>query len=57
VEYPLPLGALGSLAHGLIVGGQLREIFRFRQNALIPPVGGDPGRYELSPITITAARR
>jgi ligand-binding SRPBCC domain-containing protein len=56
VEYALPLGALGAITHRLIVGRQLREIFRFRQNALIPLLGGDPGRYELSPIAITAAR-
>jgi ligand-binding SRPBCC domain-containing protein len=55
VEYALPLGVLGTLTHGLMVGRQLREIFRFRQSALIQLLGGDPGRYELSPITITAA--
>jgi ligand-binding SRPBCC domain-containing protein len=52
VEYDLPLGAFGVVAHGLLVGRQLREIFRFRQSALIPLLGGDPGRYELSPIII-----
>jgi hypothetical protein len=34
VEYALPLGALGRAAHGLLVGYQLREIFRYRQEAL-----------------------
>jgi len=54
VEYSLPLGALGRLAHGLILARQLRAIFEFRQRALIPLLGGEPGRYRLSPVTITA---
>jgi ligand-binding SRPBCC domain-containing protein len=56
VEYDLPLGALGSVAHALVVGRQLRGIFGFRQKALIPLLGGDPGSYKLSPVTITRAR-
>jgi hypothetical protein len=56
VEYELPLGVIGGMAHGLMVGRQLRRIFRFRQSALIPLLGGDPGGYELSPITIIEAR-
>ncbi len=34
VDYKLPLGALGRMAHGVIVGRQLLEIFRYRQKAM-----------------------
>lgn len=34
VDYALPLGLLGRLAHGLGVRAQLQEIFDYRQNAL-----------------------
>jgi hypothetical protein len=34
VEYALPLGALGSLAHRVLVKRQVEEIFEFRQKAL-----------------------
>ena len=34
VEYALPLGVLGQVAHGLVVRKQLEEIFRFRQERL-----------------------
>ncbi|MEO7653795.1 MAG: SRPBCC family protein [Bryobacteraceae bacterium] len=35
VEYALPFGWLGRLMHRLLVARQLREIFRFRQRALL----------------------
>lgn len=34
VDYAVPLGPLGSLAHFLFVEGALAEIFDFRQNAI-----------------------
>lgn len=34
VEYELPLGALGRLAHGALVRGQLEAIFDFRRDAI-----------------------
>jgi len=45
VDYRLPLGLLGDLAHALVVRRQLICIFRFRQRAiadLLPP--GGPAR-------------
>jgi ligand-binding SRPBCC domain-containing protein len=53
VQYALPFGVLGSIAHAMIVRRQLRKIFEFRQHALIPLLGGDPSQYELSPVTIS----
>lgn len=41
VEYILPLGPGGRLAHGALVGRQLVGIFRFRQRALDRLFGGD----------------
>ena len=48
VEYALPMGPLGELAHSVIVGRQVEEIFSYRQRALgaifdevaAAPVGG-----------------
>jgi ligand-binding SRPBCC domain-containing protein len=54
VEYALPFGALGRLAHRLVVARQLRAIFEYRQRALIPLLGGEPGKYRFSPVDITA---
>ena len=34
VEYALPLGPIGNLAHNLMVRRQVEEIFLFRQRAL-----------------------
>ena len=34
VDYQLPLGPLGTLAHSALVGRQLLAIFRFRQKAI-----------------------
>ena len=40
VDYILPLGPLGKLAHALMVKRQLRQIFRFRQQAIAGLLGG-----------------
>lgn len=42
VDYTLPLGPLGTLAHSVVVRRQLREIFDYRRDAidsLFPPPG------------------
>ncbi len=40
VDYALPLGSLGALAHAVIVKRQLLDIFDFRQKALAKIFGG-----------------
>ena len=40
VEYALPFGPLGRLAHGMAVGRQLLQIFAFRQKQLGTMLGG-----------------
>jgi len=50
----LPLGALGRLAQRLLVGRQLRQIFQYRQRALMQLLGGDVSLYGFSPVVITA---
>jgi ligand-binding SRPBCC domain-containing protein len=52
VEYALPFGILGKVAHSLTVGRQLRGIFEYRGSHLAPLLGGDPARYEFSPVVI-----
>ena len=42
VDYALPLGPLGSLAHRLAVGRQLEEIFDYRQKTLAEILTGAP---------------
>jgi ligand-binding SRPBCC domain-containing protein len=42
VEYQLPMGIIGRLAHGMIVGRQLQRIFAYRQRA-IARIFGVPG--------------
>ena len=54
VEYALPFGALGRLAHRLAVGRQLRGIFEHRQRALMQLLGGDAHSYSFSVVVITA---
>ena len=54
VEYGLPLGILGRIAHGAAVGRQLRGIFEYRGKHLTPLLGGDPAKYEYSAVEITA---
>lgn len=41
LEYALPLGILGRLAHGVMVGNQLRSVFEYRQERLAEIFGGD----------------
>lgn len=40
VDYALPFGPLGAIAHKLAVSKQLREIFTFRQTAIAELLGG-----------------
>jgi len=54
VDYILPLGPLGRIAHALVVERQLKGIFAFRQKALKDLIGGDPARYRESPVLIEA---
>lgn len=39
VEYGLPLGPLGRMAHRLVVAKQLRRIFAYRQKAILRLLG------------------
>lgn len=41
VRYSLPLGALGRMAHGLLVGRQLLAIFNYRQRAIPGLIGAE----------------
>ncbi len=43
VNYALPVGVFGKLAHGVFVRRQLEEIFNYRQKALEEFFGGDTG--------------
>jgi len=43
VEYTLPLGPLGRLAHLLLVGRQLESIFDFRARTVAEMFGRDEG--------------
>lgn len=52
VEYVLPLGVLGQVAHAVMVERQLRGIFEFRQRALKTLIGGDPGQYRECAVRI-----
>lgn len=52
VEYALPFGLLGRLAHGLIVGRQLRQIFEYRQRALAELMGVPAARWESPAIAL-----
>ena len=52
VEYVLPLGVLGRVAHAVMVGRQLRGIFEYRQRALMEVIGGDRGLYREGAIEI-----
>jgi len=40
VDYVLPLGPLGRMAHALLVGEQLKKIFTYRQKQLAKLLGG-----------------
>lgn len=49
VNYKLPLGPLGDLAHGLFVKGQLKQIFAFREAELLRQFGkSESGTDQLS---------
>ena len=39
VDYKLPFGLLGRIAHPLLVKGKLNEIFEYRYNKLIELFG------------------
>jgi hypothetical protein len=54
VEYELPWGILGRMAHAFIVGRQLRGIFAYRQHA-IAKILGVPGVRFTSPVIGTLA--
>jgi ligand-binding SRPBCC domain-containing protein len=54
VDYSLPFGHLGRMAHAAIVNKQLRAIFDYRQKAIIEMLGGRV--TELRAPTITALR-
>ncbi|MCW5982384.1 MAG: SRPBCC family protein [Bryobacteraceae bacterium] len=45
VDYALPLGAVGRLAHRLAVSSQLLRIFRYRQHALERLLGAGPPHF------------
>jgi NADH dehydrogenase len=53
VQYSLPFGPLGALAHGAVVRGQLEEIFRHRART-IRSVFAQPAHNE-HPITVAVA--
>jgi len=53
VEYALPLGVLGQIAHAVMVKRQLEAIFRFRQREIGNLLGGKT--VEVSPPAITAS--
>lgn len=52
VEYVLPLGVLGQVAHAVMIERQLRGIFQFRQRALTALIGGVRERYRASAVRI-----
>jgi NADH dehydrogenase len=53
VDYSLPLGILGDLAHAAVVRGQLEEIFRHRART-IQSIFARPSRND-SPLTVVVA--
>jgi uncharacterized protein YbjT (DUF2867 family)/ligand-binding SRPBCC domain-containing protein len=53
VEYSMPLGPLGELAHSAVVRGQLEEIFRHRART-IQSIFARPGSCE-NPLTVAVA--
>ena len=50
VEYELPMGFLGRIAHGVIVGRQLKGIFAYRQRAIAAILGIPGVRFTLPEI-------
>lgn len=51
VDYILPLGPLGRIAHSAMVGDQLKKIFRFRQETLNEMLCKGKGRWTDPVIT------
>jgi len=52
VDYVLPLGPLGRLAHCMVVKRQLREIFRYRQRAIAKLLGESETSFTEPGITL-----
>ena len=51
VDYKLPFGPLGGIAHALVVKRQLRAIFRYRQQAIASAMSlATPSEALISPI-------
>ncbi|MFP2997522.1 SRPBCC family protein [Spongiivirga sp. MCCC 1A20706] len=46
VDYKLPLGFLGRIMHGLVVGKQLKNIFKYREQKLIQLFGKHKGDHD-----------
>lgn len=59
VEYRMPFGALGRLAHRLLIGRDLERIFDYRRTAVTELLGSSrwPGRPDNSPAAPAAAAR
>ena len=55
VRYALPFGPIGKIAHEVMVGRQLREIFEYRQQTLPRLIGGETSRYRSSSVMIHEA--
>ena len=51
VDYALPFGPFGRLAHAVMVGRQLKAIFRFRQRELKKMLGGTTTELRKPAIT------
>jgi ligand-binding SRPBCC domain-containing protein len=51
VDYTLPLGPLGRIAHSLIVGRQLKAIFEYRQRAMPKLLGVECKELDAPSIT------
>ena len=58
VEYRMPLGAVGRLAHKLLIRRDLDRIFEYRRSAVIELLGSSRGqRADDSRVALTAAVR
>ena len=55
VDYGLPFGFLGGLMHDLVVSRQLKQIFAYRQKAIVELLGGRAN--ELRPPQITQTEK